>query len=125
MPIIARIDVAKIDKAKLFEGKPKNGHTPKYLELVFFDNRDGEDQYGNLGFVAEGVTKEEREQGVRGNILGNWKKTGGQPQQQQRRPEPPRGYQPPARKPVPPKDPDLDPNSDEDLPFNHEAHAPR
>ena len=31
------------------------------------------DDYGNAGFISQDVTKEERQSGVRGEIIGNWK----------------------------------------------------
>ena len=71
------INVTKIDKSALYEGK--NG---KYLSLVLFDNKDGVDQYGNSGFVTQDIGKERREAGQRGSIIGNWKETGqAKPQQ--------------------------------------------
>jgi hypothetical protein len=67
----ANINVTKIDKTALYEGK--NG---KYLNLVFFDNKDGPDQYGNDGFVTQDIGKERREAGEKGPIIGNWKEIG-------------------------------------------------
>lgn len=55
-------------KRSLYEGR--NG---KYLSLVLWENRDGEDQYGNHGFVTLDMSKEDREAGKRSPILGNWK----------------------------------------------------
>lgn len=63
--IIVKIDVMKIDKSKLFSGK--NG--AKYLDIVLMENRDGEDQYGNSHMAVQGVTKEERANGVRVRFL--------------------------------------------------------
>lgn len=102
MPITGKIDVKKIDKALLFEGKKGT-----YLDVVFFENRDGEDEYGNSGFIAQGVSKEARESGVKGPIIGNWR--GGKQKQ-----APAKQAQRPAAKP--PADPDLEPESD-DIPF--------
>lgn len=68
--ITLKINVTKIDKSALFTGK--NG---KYLDLVLHDNRDGQDQYGNDGFVTQDIGKERREAGERGPIIGNWKET--------------------------------------------------
>jgi hypothetical protein len=70
----ASINVSKIEKKYLFDGK--NG---KYLDLVFFENRDGKDQYGNDGFVTQGVPKVARDRGERGPILGNWKELEARP----------------------------------------------
>ena len=67
-----KINVTKIDKSALFEGK--NG---KYLDLVLFDNKGGVDQYGNHGFVTQDIGKQRREAGERGPIIGNWKEVGG------------------------------------------------
>jgi hypothetical protein len=65
----AKINVSKIDKTALFEGK--NG---KYLDIVLFENRDGTDQYGNDGFVVQDISKERRDAGEKGPIIGNWKR---------------------------------------------------
>ena len=67
----ANINVTKIDKTALYEGK--NG---KYLSLVFFDNKDGPDQFGNDGFVTQDLGKERRMAGEKGPIIGNWKEVG-------------------------------------------------
>jgi hypothetical protein len=64
----ANINVTKIDKTALYAGK--NG---KYLNIVFFDNKDGLDQFGNNGFVTQDIGKERRLAGERGPIIGNWK----------------------------------------------------
>jgi hypothetical protein len=70
--ILGKIDVTKIDKAKLFEGK--NG--AKYLDVCLIDTPN--DKYGNSHMIVQSVSKEEREAGVKGAILGN-AKTIGQP----------------------------------------------
>ena len=64
----AKINVTKIDKTALFEGK--NG---KYLDVVFFENKNGPDQFGNHGFITQDIGKERRLAGERGPIIGNWK----------------------------------------------------
>lgn len=63
-----KIDVTKIDKGRIFEGKKG-----KYLDLTTFINTGEEDQYGNNGFISQSVSKEEKEQGVKTPILGNCK----------------------------------------------------
>jgi len=62
-----KVDVSKLDKSHFFQGK--NGAI--YLDLLLYDNREGEDQYGNLGYVKQSVPKDART----GNepILGNFK----------------------------------------------------
>ena len=66
--ISASIDVTKIDKSKLIDGKKGT-----YLNLTAFVNLDEKDQYDNNGMVTQSVTAEEREAGTRGAILGNTK----------------------------------------------------
>ena len=61
-----RIDVKKIDKARLYAGKKGT-----YLDLVTFVDLDNKDQYDNNGFISQSTTKEERESGVKTPILGN------------------------------------------------------
>jgi len=63
-----KINVSKIDKDALYQGK--NG---KYLDLVLFENKDGVDQYSNDGFVVQDLPKSRRDAGERGPIIGNWK----------------------------------------------------
>jgi hypothetical protein len=55
----------KIDKKKLYQGGKGT-----YLDAVII-MRDEPDQYGNIGMIVQGSTKEEREQGIKGAILGN------------------------------------------------------
>lgn len=61
------IDVSKIDAKRLYKGKKGN-----YLSATLF-LKDETDQYGNNGFIVESITKEERESGQKGTILGNAK----------------------------------------------------
>lgn len=60
-----KIDVSKIDKAKLFKGQKG-----VYLDAQVFIDPIA-DQYGNNGMITQAVTKEERAQGAKGSILGN------------------------------------------------------
>ncbi len=64
--IAVKINVSKVDKARLFQGK-----SGKYLDVLLLPNRSGVDQYGNDYMVVQSVGKEERAAGVRGAILGN------------------------------------------------------
>jgi hypothetical protein len=98
--IIAKIDVTKLDKGHFFKGQKGI-----YADLVLIPNKDGVDQYGNDGFVSQGVSKEAREKGTKGAIVGNYKKInrGGDTAAPQR-----------AQAPAKP-DPSLDP--DDDVPF--------
>ena len=62
------IDVTKIDKAKLIEGKKG-----RYLNLTVALN-DEQDDYGNDVSAWQSQDKEEREAGERKNYLGNGRK---------------------------------------------------
>ena len=77
-----KINVSQIDKLRLFSGQKG-----KYLDATIFVDLDQLDQYGNSGMITQDVTKEEKQQGVKGNILGNgkvfWKEGGQAPQAQQ------------------------------------------
>lgn len=65
--ISLKLDVTKIDKAKLYKGEKGT-----YLDASII-MRDEPDQYGNIGMVVQNISKEEREKGVKGSILGNVK----------------------------------------------------
>ena len=75
MVITFSIDLTKVDKARIKEVQKKDGTTGKFLNLVMMTN-DTTDQYGNDGFIAESVSKEEKDAGKRGTILGNCKIVG-------------------------------------------------
>jgi len=64
--IRAKIDVTKIDRNKLFQGKKGT-----YLDLVLIPTPGN--QFGNDYVAVQNVSKEEREAGQRGEILGNAK----------------------------------------------------
>lgn len=66
--ISIKIDVTKIDKSRLFKGEKGT-----YLDLTTMIDLDELDQYGNNGFIAQSVSKEERQNGVKTPILGNVK----------------------------------------------------
>lgn len=77
--ISLKIDVSKIDKNRLFKGQKGT-----YLDATAFVDLDQLDQYGYSGMITQDVSKDERAQGVKGNILGNSKvywKGDSQPQQ--------------------------------------------
>jgi len=44
-----------------------------YLDLCLLENRDGTDQYGNDGMVIQEISKEARESGRKGPIIGNYR----------------------------------------------------
>ena len=61
-----KIDVTKIDKARLFKGAKGT-----YLDLTTFIDTDQANQYGDHGFISQSVTKDEKTAGVQTPILGN------------------------------------------------------
>lgn len=73
------IDVTKIDKALLYKGAKGT-----YLNCTVFVD-DAEDQYGNNGMITQEVSKESRDAGEKGAILGNckvfWRDSSGQSSQ--------------------------------------------
>lgn len=76
--INVRIDVTKIEKARLYKGAKGT-----YLDMTTFVDIDNKDQYDNNGFISHSQTKEERESGEKTPILGNVKvfyTDGGAPQ---------------------------------------------
>ena len=66
------IDVTKVDKAHIFEGKKG-----KYLTMTAFIDLDEQDQYGNNGMITQKFSQEieaqMKEKGERAPILGNSK----------------------------------------------------
>ncbi len=62
------INVDKIDKAHFVQGAKG-----RYLNQTAFIDLDEVDQYGNNCMVTQGLTKEARDAGEKGAILGNGK----------------------------------------------------
>ena len=75
-----KINTSQIDMNRLFNGAKGN-----YLDCTIFVDLAELDQYGNSGMVTQDVSKDEKAQGVKGNILGNgkvfWVEGGQAPQQ--------------------------------------------
>lgn len=67
--IAVKIDVTKIDKARLFKGTKGT-----YLDLILIETPNGE--YGDY-MVKQSISKEERLANVQMPILGNAKNMGG------------------------------------------------
>jgi len=61
------IDVTKIDRSRIFEGKKG-----KYLTLTGFIDTNEQDQYGNNGFITQKKDKDEPKD-MKMPILGNSK----------------------------------------------------
>ena len=100
--IIVTLNVIKIDKEKL-----KREERGVFCDLILFEKPGKYDD----GFVVQGLSKEEREAGERGPIVGNWKET------DKKKAPPKEPYQPTIKQPPPP-DPqkELLPE-DDDIPF--------
>jgi hypothetical protein len=77
-----KINVSEIEKARLFKGKKGT-----YLDATVFIDIDQKDQYENNGMITQDVSKEEKDAGTKGPILGNcqvfWSDGNNQPAQQQ------------------------------------------
>jgi len=82
---VIKIDLKRIDQSKCFRGK--NGAV--YLDAVVFEN-DQPDQYGNTQVIYQSVSKEDREKGIKGAIVGNGKIVGSRPSPPSRDPASPR-----------------------------------
>lgn len=97
-----KIDVSKIDKERLFKGAKG-----VYLDATVFIDLDDLDQYGNSGMITQQILKEEKDQGMRGEILGNaklfWKANGQAPRNDQQS--------------AVPQQPAVDDSFDDDIPF--------
>ena len=63
-----KINLSQIDMTRAFQGQKG-----QYLDATIFVDMDELDQYGNSGMITQDVSKEEKGQGVKGNILGNGK----------------------------------------------------
>lgn len=102
MPHIAvKIDVTKIDESKLFKGAKGT-----YLDAILIDTPAS--KFGDY-MVVQGVSKEEREAGIRGAILGNAKFVGRKPDAN--------GAIAAPRKPAAPAAAPAKSFNDEDVPF--------
>lgn len=103
--ISAKIDVKKIDKSRLF--RAQSGAL--YLDVILIPSKN--DRYGNDYMVTQSVSKEEREAGAKGAILGNAKIIGGKRRDDGDAPE---RHSPPPRSGAKPAGNE---NLDEDVPF--------
>lgn len=96
MPITLSIKTGAIDKAKLKVGR--NGE--HYLEMVLIETPNS--KFDQDFMVVQSVSKEERDRGVKGNILGNGKILGRKPA-----PKPTSAPAESEAKPSPEDDPDV------------------
>lgn len=62
-----------VPESRIKPFKRKDNSESLFLDLDVKANRDGEDKFGKTHFVCEGVTKEERQNKVRTEIIGNGK----------------------------------------------------
>lgn len=65
-PILCKINVSKIEKNRLFKGEKGT-----YLDCALVPSTNN--QYGDDFMIVQSVSKEERQQGVKGPIIGNAK----------------------------------------------------
>ena len=104
-PIKIKIDVTKIVKAHLYKGTKGI-----YFTCAIWPNKSGgTDEYGNTHYIVQEVSKEAREQGEKGPIIGNLI----MPEEQMRAPAP-------KATPVPREPPPSGPGvaeEEDDIPF--------
>ena len=77
-----KINVNKIEKARLFKGAKG-----RYLDCTVFIDKANPSQYGDHGFITQDVSKEEREAGTKGPIIGNVEVFYNENQSQQQAPQ--------------------------------------
>lgn len=70
MNLKLKIDVTKLDKTAFFHGK--NGAI--YCDIILWENRDGEDQYGNTYAAKQDLGKDRRDE--KAAYIGNAKPLG-------------------------------------------------
>lgn len=99
MPILVKVDVTKIPKERIFQGKKG-----KYADFILIDKPN---DFGDDGFVSMSTSKEEREAGVKGEIVGNWRHLGGGGSSSAKG----------AKKPAPPACKPANKDPDDDIPF--------
>ena len=68
MMILLKLDVTKLDKTRFVKGKKGI-----YADLRLVERPN---DYGDDGFIAQVISKEEREAGVKSPIVGNWRELG-------------------------------------------------
>ena len=95
-----KIAVNKIDKERLYRGQNT------YLDAEVWLDEDQEDQYGNHGMITQEVSREERDRGVKGAILGNAKVVWREDRQSK-----------PSQGPTPTPQPHATKDEDDDIPF--------
>jgi hypothetical protein len=67
MMVKYKINLSKVDKKLLMDGEQG-----VWLFGAILENRDGPSKYGNDGFIVQDISKEAREAGEKGPIIGNW-----------------------------------------------------
>lgn len=67
---IGSIDLSKVDENHFYVGKDGK----KFMNIAIMENRNGTDQYGNDGMITQSVSKEDRAKGIKGPIIGNWRR---------------------------------------------------
>ena len=95
-----KIAVNKIEKERLYRGQNT------YLDAEVWLDEDQEDQYGNHGMITQEVSREERDRGVKGAILGNAKVVWREDRQSK-----------PSQGPTPQATPQATKDEDDDIPF--------
>ena len=77
-PIKIKIDVSKIDKAALYKGAKGT-----YLDCVAWPSK-ATGQYGDTHYIVQELSREKRDAGEKGAIIGNMTVPDDEPHQQSR-----------------------------------------
>lgn len=101
--ITIKLDVTKLQKNRFIHGK-KGGI---YVDLILIEHPN---DFGDDGFVAQSVSKEERDQGIKGPIAGNWRETN-------KKTVPPVSVRQAPMPQRPPPNPQRELIEDDDIPF--------
>jgi hypothetical protein len=108
-PIKLKIDVSKILKDHLYKGAKGT-----YLDCVVWPNKDGTGNYGDTHYIVQELSRQARDAGERGPIIGNATVPEVErPIQREER----QVYKPAARKYDGPTRPIADDMGDDDIPF--------
>lgn len=83
----------KLTKEKLKQELFYKGAKGTYIDCTLLENKNGTDEYGNDGMIVQDISKEARERGEKGPIVGNFKIVN-QNRPSQPAAEQPRGPQP-------------------------------
>ncbi len=90
----------KLSKSKLKQELFYKGAKDTYIDVTLLENKNGTDEYGNDFMCVQDISKEARDRGEKGPIVGNAKFVGERPAGA-RQPPTEQSRQPQATRPAP------------------------